>query len=154
MKKFWFKLLNWIGFEIEEEVVEEKHDDFSFDGTKTRKFPTNNPSTNIISIHQNKPVKIAYINPVNYEQVQCIADHLRNSRPVIVNLESIEKNLAKRIMDFLSGTTYAISGSMQKINPNIFIVLPQNFSMINMLDKNETTLKSESNLSWNKSIES
>jgi len=153
MRKYWNKLLNWIGFEIEE-----------IPDDKLSKSPTGDPdidridnnslkNNNIVSIHQNKPVKIVYISPENYEQVQNIADHLRNFRPVVVNMESIEKDLAKRILDFLSGTTYAISGSMHKINPSIVMVMPQGFSIVNLTEVKTTPVKDEY-LTWDKTSES
>ncbi|KUO52467.1 MAG: hypothetical protein APF76_05385 [Desulfitibacter sp. BRH_c19] len=153
MKKYWYKLLSWIGFEIEE-IPEDKPVKSSTGDPMVDMLDNSKKNNNIISIHQNKPVKIVYISPVDYEQVQGIADHLRNYRPVIVNMESIDKELAKRIVDFLSGTTYAISGSMQKINPNIFMILPQNFSMLNLTDEvKDASIKNEY-LAWNKTIES
>lgn len=157
MKKYWFKLLSWIGFEIEEFPEEkpesipivEKHDNKQVD----KPGINNKLGSNIISIHQNKAVKIVYIVPESYDHVQSIADHLRNSRPVIVNMEPLEKTLAKRIMDFLSGTVYAISGSMQKINPNIVIVLPQNFSMLNLSEIKDNVINNDYS-TWNKTSES
>lgn len=152
MKKYWYKLLSWIGFEIEE-IPEDKPLKSSTGDPGIDKADNIRYNNNIISIHQNKPVKIIYISPENYEQVQSIADHLRSFRPVIVNMEAIEKELAKRILDFLSGTTYAISGTMQKINPNIVMVLPQNFNMVNLTEIKDTSTKGEY-LVWNKTSES
>ncbi|WP_051533854.1 cell division protein SepF [Desulfitibacter alkalitolerans] len=152
MKKYWYKLLSWIGFEIEE-IPEDKPVKSSTGDPIIDKADSIKHNNNIISIHQNKPVKIVYISPENYEQVQSIADHLRSFRPVIVNMESIEKDLAKRILDFLSGTTYAISGSMEKINSNIVIVLPQSFSVVNLTEVKDAPVKGEY-LAWNKTSES
>lgn len=151
MKKYWYKLLGWIGFEVEEVIGDNTSN--SSTGDLVSNMDTSKNNNNIISIHQNKPVKIVNICPVDYEQVQSIADYLRNNRPVIVNMESIDKDLAKRILDFLSGTTYAISGSMQKINANIVMILPQNFSMFNITEVKETSIKNEY-LAWNKTSES
>ncbi|MEW6623161.1 MAG: cell division protein SepF [Bacillota bacterium] len=147
MRKYWYKLLNWIGFEVEE-ISDHKHKDVVLEDTHNTGKPGN-----IISIHHNKPIKIVLCNPTEYDQVQTIADHLRNSRPVIVNMETLDKNLAKRIMDFLSGTTYAISGSMHKINPNIVLVIPQNFTLINNTENKEHLFRKDY-LTLNKTIES
>ena len=151
MKKYWNKLLNWIGFEIEE--IPDDRSPKSLTGDQSIDRVDNlNKGNNVISIHQNKPVKIVYISPENYEQVQNIADHLRNFRPVVVNMEAIEKDLAKRILDFLSGTTYAISGSMHKINPSIVMVMPQGFSIVNLTEVKTTPVKEE--FTWDKTSES
>jgi len=151
MKKYWHKLCNWIGFEIEE-IPDDKLSKSSTEDLGMDRLDGKN-SNNVISIHQNKPVKIVYISPENYEQVQNIADHLRGFKPVIVNMETIEKDLAKRILDFLSGTTYAITGSMHKINPNIVMVLPQGFSIVNLTEVKTSPAKEEY-LSWDKTSES
>ena len=157
MKKYWYKLLSWIGFEIEE-IPEDKLSKSSTGDHMDNLDNAKHNNNNVISIHQNKPVKIVYISPENYEQVQSIADHLRSLRPVIVNMESIDKDLAKRILDFLSGTVYAISGSMHKINPNIVMVLPQNFSIVNLTEAKGATIRNspikEEYLTWDKTSES
>ena len=64
--------------------------------------------------------------PNSFEEAQSIADQLKNRRPVIVNLENAEKVLAKRIVDFISGTTYALNGNMQKVGNGIFLFVPTN----------------------------
>ncbi len=62
--------------------------------------------------------------PRTYEETQEIADHLRYRRPVVVNLHRVRPDQATRIVDFLSGTVYALSGSISKIGPNIFLCTP------------------------------
>ena len=151
MRKYWNKLLSWIGFEIEE-IPDDKLSKSSM-GDPGIDHADNVKNNNVVSLHQNKPVKIVYISPENYEQVQNIADHLRNYRPVVVNMEAIEKDLAKRILDFLSGTTYAISGSMHKINPSIVMVMPQGFNIVNLTEV-KTTSSKEEYLTWDKTSES
>ena len=64
--------------------------------------------------------------PRLYAEAQEIADHLKNRRAVVVNLQRIEHDAAKRIVDFLSGTVYAIGGDIQKIGTNIFLCTPDN----------------------------
>ncbi|GAK00224.1 FtsZ-interacting protein related to cell division [Geomicrobium sp. JCM 19055] len=66
------------------------------------------------------------IEPRTYEEAQDVADHLKNRRSVILNMQRIQKDQAKRIVDFLSGTVYAIGGDIQKIGGNIFLCTPDN----------------------------
>jgi cell division inhibitor SepF len=61
-----------------------------------------------------------------YAEAQEIADQLKNRRAVVVNLHRIERDQAKRIVDFLSGTVYAIGGDIQKIGAEIFLCTPDN----------------------------
>ena len=64
--------------------------------------------------------------PRVYSEAQEIADHLKNRRAVVVNLQRIDHDQAKRIVDFLSGTVYAIGGDIQKIGSSIFLCTPDN----------------------------
>lgn len=136
MKKYWYKFLTWLGFIVEEE----SHKQQEAGGDLQHKIPADTTHANIVSIHQKKPVKIIFICPTDYDHVQSIAEHLKNMRVVIVNMEEVDRSLAKRIMDFLSGITYAISGSMQKLNPNIIIVLPQTYVLVNSTENKESII--------------
>lgn len=80
----------------------------------------------VVSIHTQKQMKVVVMEPGSFEESQSIADQLKNRRPVIVNLENAERNLAKRIVDFISGTTYALNGNMQKVGNGIFLFVPNN----------------------------
>lgn len=64
--------------------------------------------------------------PRVYADAQEIADHLKNRRAVVVNLQSMPHDQAKRIVDFLSGTVYAIAGDIQRVGSNIFLCTPDN----------------------------
>ena len=73
--------------------------------------------------------KLILLEPRAYSESQQIADHLKNRHTVVVNLKRVTKDQAKRIIDFLSGTIYAISGDMQKIGGGIFLFTPNNVSV-------------------------
>jgi len=60
----------------------------------------------------NKPIKVMVVEPFTFDDAQHIADHLKNRKPVVVNLESTEPEVAKRMIDFISGTTYALGGTI------------------------------------------
>lgn len=79
---------------------------------------------NIVSIHSQKNTRVILNEPKNYDDTQEIADHLRVRRPVVVNLHRAEPDQALRIVDFLSGTVYALNGSISKIGQNIFLCTP------------------------------
>ncbi|PDO11809.1 MAG: cell division protein SepF [Candidatus Reconcilbacillus cellulovorans] len=78
----------------------------------------------IVSIHAQKNVRVILSEPRSYDEVQEIADHLRFRRPVVVNLQRVRPDQAVRIVDFLSGTVYALNGGISKIGPNIFLCTP------------------------------
>lgn len=74
-------------------------------------------------------LRVMVLEPRTFEEVQQIADHLKERRPVIVSLESVDRDLSKRIVDFVSGTTYALDGNVQRIGESIFLFTPSNVSI-------------------------
>lgn len=82
---------------------------------------------NVVSLQSvQKSTKVILCEPRTYSEAQEIADHLKNRRAVVVNLQRIQHDQAKRIVDFLSGTVYAIGGDIQRIGVNIFLCTPDN----------------------------
>ena len=82
---------------------------------------------NVVSLQSvQKASKLVLCEPRIYAEAQEIADHLKNRRSIVVNLQRIDHDQAKRIVDFLSGTVYALGGDIQKIGVNIFLCTPDN----------------------------
>jgi cell division inhibitor SepF len=82
---------------------------------------------NVVSLQSvQKGTKVILLEPRTYDEAQEIADHLKNRKAVIINLQRISYDQAKRIVDFLSGTVYAIGGDIQKVGSNIFLCTPDN----------------------------
>ncbi|WP_313798747.1 cell division protein SepF [Cytobacillus sp.] len=110
----------------EEEMVEEELE-------PVKQSPKAQPAAqknNIVSLQSvQKSSKMVLVEPRVYAEAQDIADHLKNRRAVVVNLQRIEKDQAKRIVDFLSGTVYAIGGDIQKIGTDIFLCTPDNIEI-------------------------
>jgi FtsZ-interacting cell division protein YlmF len=73
--------------------------------------------------------KLILVEPRAYSESQQIADHLKNRHTVVVNMKRVTKDQAKRIVDFLSGTVYAIGGDLQKIGGEIFLCTPKNMNV-------------------------
>ena len=78
-----------------------------------------------ISVANTNAFKLVLIEPKSFDECPKLVDGLKGRRPVIINLEKIETETAKKIFDFLSGATYALNGSVQKIANNIFIFAPE-----------------------------
>ena len=74
-------------------------------------------------------MRVVVMEPDNFEEVQLVADHLKERRPVIVNLEEAPVELARRIVDFLSGTVYALDGGLERIGEAIFLLVPSNVAV-------------------------
>ena len=83
---------------------------------------------NVVSLTaiQQSSSKVVLYEPRSYNEVQEIADNLLNKRAVIINLQRIDTTQAKRIVDFLSGTVYAIKGDIQKLGLSTFLCTPEN----------------------------
>ena len=71
-------------------------------------------------------MKLMVIEPTSFEESQRLVDSLKENKPVIINLEQLDAEVARKIFDFLSGATYALEGNVQKIANNIFIFAPEN----------------------------
>ncbi|MBA4542526.1 MULTISPECIES: cell division protein SepF [Thermoactinomyces] len=82
--------------------------------------------SNIVSLHTQKNIRLVLFEPKTYEESPEIADHLKSHRPVVVNLQLVRRDQGIRIIDFLSGTVYALGGNIQKLGNNIFICTPAN----------------------------
>lgn len=122
------RFLNFVGLQDEEEVVVERdqsrtNDDVEDAETVPSDMRKSNKG-NIVSIHSQRNVRVVLTEPRSYEETQEIADHLRSRRPVVVNLQRVRTDQAIRIVDFLSGTVYALNGGISKIGPNIFLCTP------------------------------
>jgi len=118
------KMLGLIGLEMEEveDYQEEETREEWQSETRGKKAP-------VVSLHTQKNIKMIIVKPGTYDDVQEVAEHLKNRRPTIVNLEDTEKELAQRIVDFMSGATYALSGNLQKISAGIFVCTPSNIDI-------------------------
>lgn len=119
------RFMSFLGLQEEEEIVEREqisHDEDEYEPApvETRK----NQRGNVVSIHSQKNVKVVLYEPRSYEEAQEIADHLRSHRTVVINLQRVRNDQAMRIIDFLSGTVYALGGGISKIGGNIFMCTP------------------------------
>ncbi|QFF98390.1 cell division protein SepF [Psychrobacillus glaciei] len=96
--------------------------------TKERKFNTvtnETAASNLVSIQNvQKSSKVILIEPRVYAEAQDISEHLKSKKAVIVNLQRIDKEQGIRIIDFLSGTVYALGGDIQRIGTDIFLCAP------------------------------
>lgn len=122
------KFMHFFGLQEEEEVIErERIDQYEEQEVETSPFEARkqSKSNNVVSIHSQKNVRVILNEPRSYDEAQEIADHLRSRRSVVVNLQRVRTDQAVRIVDFLSGTVYALSGSISKLGPNIFLCTPE-----------------------------
>lgn len=123
------KFMNFIGLQEEEEVFEQERIVEHSEETETNSHEHRKNKGNIVSIHSQKNSRVVLCEPRNYDETQDIADQLRTRRAVVVNLQRIRPEQALRIVDFLSGTVYALNGNISKVGPNIFVCTPDNIEI-------------------------
>ena len=135
----WGKFVNYLGFGPEEEYEDEEEVAAATDEWQEVKRPPKERGHNVVSI-ANAPqrpatgaaFKVLVVEPRSFEEVQTIADQLRSRRPVILNLESLEKELAQKILNFLNGAIYALGGETQRVASGIFFFAPQGVDISTM----------------------
>ena len=85
-----------------------------------------------------KKLKVVLVKPERFEDASTIADHLNNKRTVVLNLESTNKEVSRRLVDFLSGVAYANNGQIKRVANSTFIITPYNVDIMgDLLDELE-----------------
>ncbi|MBR3249792.1 MAG: cell division protein SepF [Clostridia bacterium] len=95
---------------------------------------------------QSQSVRMVISQPTTFEQSEEICNFLKEKKSVIVNLEYVNKEAARRIVDFISGGVFALDGHIQKISNSIFLVAPVNYEITNEMAREE--IKSKLSVSW------
>ena len=92
--------------------------------------PRRSDSGKVVNIHATTQLQVVLVKPERYENASEIADHLRDKRTVVLNLEKTEKDVARRLLDFLSGVAYAQEGKIKKVALQTYIVTPYNVDIM------------------------
>ncbi|MGI6178191.1 MAG: cell division protein SepF [Eubacterium sp.] len=126
----------------------------SFVGASTSPFTgttVKTPSTSTekrFSVTSTNSLKLILIEPKGFQECPKLVDSLKARKPVIINLEKLETETARKIFDFLSGATYALNGNVQKIANNIFIFTPENVSVFSQQATRDTAAEPEEKNPW------
>ena len=123
-------------YDYEEE--EENEEDKKFFGRKNKVVQ--------MPQQQTQSIKMVISQPTTFEQSDEICSFLKEKKSVIVNLEYVNKEVARRIVDFVSGGVYALDGYIQKVSNSIFLVAPSNYEITNEMAREE--MKSKLSVSW------
>ncbi|MGM9606135.1 MAG: cell division protein SepF [Oscillospiraceae bacterium] len=84
----------------------------------------------VVNIHTTTQLQVVLVKPDRFDQASEIADHLREKRTVVLNLESTQKDISRRLLDFLSGVAYANEGKIKKVAISTYIITPYNVDII------------------------
>lgn len=100
-----------------------------------QKFTESKSQVDKASRNDSGAFKMVVIEPKSIDECRKLIDNLRANKPVIINLEKVETDLARKMFDFLSGATYALRGNIQRINQNIYLFAPHNVNIKAMVDR-------------------
>lgn len=118
------------------ENQEEEEDDRRIWGRKSK----------VVNMPQTQQVKMVICQPTTFEQSEAICDLLKEKKSIIVNLEYVNKDIARRIVDVVSGAVHALDGNLQKVSNSIFLVAPYNYDITNEMAREE--IKNKLSVSW------
>lgn len=127
-------------YDYEDEMDEELEEDRKLFGRKNKDKVVSMPQA------QSNAIKMVISQPTTFEQSDEICAFLKERKSVIVNLEYVNKDVARRIVDFISGGVYALDGYIQKVSNSIFLVAPSNYEITNEMAREE--MKSKLSVSW------
>ena len=100
----------------------------------------------VVAMPQTQQIKMVISQPTTFEQSEGICDLLKEKKSVILNLEYVNKDVARRIIDVVSGAAHALDGHMQKVSSSIILVAPFNYDIENEMVREE--MKSKISVSW------
>ena len=109
---------------------DEDYDDDELDEVPPRREPgfervkSEDRHNKVVNIHATTQLKVVLVKPERFENAAEIADHLKDKRTVVLNLESTNKDVARRLVDFLSGVAYAGEGKIKKVAANTYLITP------------------------------
>ena len=120
-------------YEYDEEPVEEK-----------KSFIKRN--NKVVAMPQSQSIRMVISQPTSFEQSEEICGFLKEKKSVIVNLEYVNKDVARRIVDFISGGVYSLDAHIQKVSNSIFLIAPTNYEITNEMAREE--IKNKLSVSW------
>ncbi len=132
------KVCGKIGLMNTDEMTEGKGEEMMPEEGKTAGRPEETPH-NVVDFQSSAAsiretvatakMKVIVIEPKSFDDAQQVANCLKEKRPVVINFENTEGEAAKRIIDFISGTTYALGGEIKKVGRNVFLCAPSNVNV-------------------------
>ena len=100
------------------------------ESSRRKEVPAEERRNKVVNIHATTQLKVVLVKPERFENASEIADHLREKRTVVLNLEGTNKDVARRLVDFLSGVAYARDGKIKKVSTNTYIITPYSVDLM------------------------
>ena len=130
--------------EEEEEEYEDNTEEIEEEGNKENKIWGRR--NKVVAMPQPQQIKMVISQPTTFDQAEDICDLLKDKQSVIVNLEYVNKDVARRIIDVVSGAVHALDGHIQKVSNSIFLIAPYNYEITNEMAREE--IKNKLSVSW------
>ena len=130
--------------ELEDEDVYDY--DYDEEPAEEKKSFIKKNNSKVVSMPQNQSIRMVISQPTTFEQSEEICGFLKEKKSVIVNLEYVNKDVARRIVDFISGGVYALDAHIQKVSNSIFLIAPINYEITNEMAREE--IKNKLSVSW------
>lgn len=92
--------------------------------------------------------KMVITQPTCYDEVEAIGEYLKNKKSIIINLENVGKEDARRILDFMSGAAFMVEGTIQKVSNLIYLITPKNVEIQNDLEQSQYNKQQKMSFSW------
>ncbi len=137
------KMLDFIG------VYENEEDEENYEETYLDELPKPNLESSsqqnkkangkVVNFNSTSDIRVVVTQPQNVNDAREMCDHLRANKPIIINLEDLEKETAQRIVDFMSGCVYAMDGDFQKVSSYIFLATPHGIDITGDIKDNMKT---------------
>ncbi len=141
------KVMGFLGMaeEEEDEVQEMENEEENVDIESL--MNANKKQSKVVNIHTSTSTKVVIIKPDDFDEATTISDNLKARKIVVVNTNGLEAKTGQRLLDFVGGVCYALSGELQQVEKGVYIISPSNVEVDNAL-KNE--LSSKGIFNWNK----
>ena len=138
----------WGAFGMDAEENDEEEVDFAqeYEEEEEKENRLWGRKNKVVSMPQAQQIKMVISQPTTFEQAEDICDLLKDKQSVIVNLEYVNKDVARRIIDVVSGAVHALDGHIQKVSNSIFLIAPYNYEITNEMAREE--IKNKLSVSW------
>lgn len=97
---------------------------------RAERVPRRQKSDKVVNIHTTAQLQVVLVKPEKYEEAAAIADNLNDKRTVVLNLEVTNRDVARRLLDFLSGVAYANNGQIKRVANSTYIITPYNVDVM------------------------
>lgn len=131
---------------LDNEYTYSYEDEEEQDGEDEKGFFGNRKKGKVYGIAPQQQIKMKIAKPTTFEQAEDICILLREKNAIVVNLEYVNKDVARRILDVISGAVKVLDGHFEKVSNSIFIVAPFNYDIVNDMTREE--IKNKLSVSW------